>query len=99
MDDVNPLIESSKVHDIQSRFVQWKSVTGLLFIKFRYQVLVCLTGLLVTLFLLVLLTFIFTGGTQYSTQYSIQYSTQYSAQFSIQYSTQYIVTLKPSEKR
>ena len=62
MDDVNPLIENDKAPNIQSRLLEWKSVTVILFIKFRYRLVVSLLVMLVTVFLLVLLSFLFTGG-------------------------------------
>ena len=62
MEDVNPLIENNKLPHIESRLVHWRSQTSVLLIKFRYHLVVCLTGLLVTVFLLVLLSFLFTGG-------------------------------------
>ena len=62
MDDVNPLIENSKASNIESRLLEWKSVTVILFIKFRYRLVVSLLVMLLTVFLLVLLSFLFTGG-------------------------------------
>ena len=62
-DDVNPLIENDKTNaDIQSRIIRWKSVTVTLLIKFQYQIVLFCSVCFGCLVLLVLLSFLFTGG-------------------------------------
>ena len=62
MEDVNPLIENNKLPHIQNGLVKWKSQTIFLFFKSRYHLVACLTGVSVAMVLLLLLSFLFTGG-------------------------------------
>ena len=63
MDDVNPLIENDKTTaDIQNRILRWKSVTVTLLNKFHYQIVLFCSVCFVSLVLLVVLSFLFTGG-------------------------------------
>ena len=63
MDDVNPLIENDKTNAvIQNRILRWKSVTVTLLVKFQYQIVLFCSVCFVSLALLVVLSFLFTGG-------------------------------------
>ena len=63
MDDVNPLIENDKTNaDIQNRILRWKSGTVTLLIKFQYQIVLFCSVCFMSLTLLVILSFLFSGG-------------------------------------